>query len=288
MYRAVPVSGSLTDTAWEALIAQLTRGSCTVVVGAGASVGVAPMPMDIAKQMSERFALETRDAPDLPLVAQFGEVRFNRDLLASELASAVESVEGAGSEAHSLYAILGRLPVELYITATYDNALVMALRQTGREPITWVPLWRGYGGGESDELPTDPTADSPLVLKLLGDPQVPTSLVLSRDDYFDVLGPGALIESMPSWIRYATATRSLVIVGLSPLSLDFQLVRRLLGAYRRTSRLGVITLLPPDDRNGWDQEDLARYVRQMRLEVYWGTPAEFAQELEARLGQLPI
>jgi hypothetical protein len=126
----------------------------------------------------------------------------------------------------------------------------------------------------------------PLVYHLHGRRDIPESLVLTEDDYFDFLvgvSREAALEAhqkvkLPARILEALSV-SLLFVGYRLADWNFRAVHRgLIGSLEASLRRGSLTVqLEPEDTAQADY--LQSYFKQMDVRVFWGTAQDFMAQL---------
>ena len=141
-----------------------------------------------------------------------------------------------------------------------------------------------------------PTPASPLVYHLHGHCETPQSMVLTEDDYLAFLVRISKDNSeplLPSPIRRALASTSLLFVGYSLSDWDFRvLFRGLMGSLGATLGMTSIAVQldpsaaeEPDERRARAQEYLGSYfekIQTIKVRMYWGDARAFSRELRER------
>lgn len=209
------------------LVSLIEKSRATPILGPGMTEALLGSWRDIAQGMAERwgFPLAPQDRSDLPQVAQFLSISYNRTLLGDEIekhlkeaiiAQHGDDLDPEGGERHpALYAmtlselssavfrhqrttddaephtVLASLPFPLYITTSLSNALVDALSDAGRHPERVICRWNEEAPPVPSIYDTEPdyrpTVDRPMVFHLFGHLDHPETVVLTEDDYFDYL-----------------------------------------------------------------------------------------------------
>jgi hypothetical protein len=199
------------------------------------------------------------------------------------------------SEIHHQLADFG-LP--LYVTTNCDNFMTLALRARGRDQARRVALdWEekvSQKGGESKwDLDPPPSDSEPVVLHLFGTDKDLPLMVLAEDHFLDYLArvfhdPDALL---PSCLNSALATTSLVFLGYDLFDPAFKVILRGLLANVNLDRWGkqhVAVQLDPSVVGKTHRDKVIKYLEKYfsdvtgRLDVYWGGPHEFVDELHRR------
>ena len=279
------------DPDWNLLLARVEDAACTPFLGAGAAAHALPLGAEIAQRWATEYGYPLEDTHDLARVAQFVAVHaddamYPKDLLRRELAGLPGPDLTASGEPHM---VLARLPLPVYITTNYDNAMFDALTAVGKDPRREVCRWNRSPMLRDAESPFAdpayrPTPANPLVYHLHGYLELHESIVLTEDDYLDFLVAIAREpDLLPHHVQRALAGTSLLFLGYRLADWDFRVIHRGLVAALEASlrRLSVTVQLAAEDAA---RQYLDQYFGALKLRVYWGTAAEFAGELEGRWG----
>ena len=290
----------LSDADWKTLLQRIDAKECTPFIGAGASVDALPVARDIAAEWAEEYHYPLADGGDLARVAQFLAVEqdpiFPKQLLRERLQGVKLPDFAAPDDPHGM---LADLDLPLYITTNYDGLMAGALAARGKEPTRelcgWNDLVRELQPSALD-AGFAPTPATPLVYHLHGHSEVPQSMVLTEDDYLAFLvriSTDNTVRLLPSRIRSALATTSLLFVGYSLSDWDFRvLFRGLMGSLGSTLGMTSVAVqldpLPEGtaaERQTAAQEYLNGYFKQIqtiKVRLYWGDARSFARELRER------
>lgn len=203
--------------------------------------------------------------------------------------------------------ILADLPGSIYLTAAADTLLFKSLKAAGREPAVLFSSWRP----SADSHPTEPrpaaepTRERPVVYQVFGVFAKPDSLVLTEDDFFDFLIATATYKLIPTVVRGSLTESSLLFLGFRLDSWTFRVLFRLImtleGAadLKQFSHVGV--QIDPEENSRADAERARRYLEsyfgadrgagsgrgEPRIDLYWGTAADFLAELARQLAAQP-
>jgi hypothetical protein len=294
---------------------------CTPVLGIGLLEPLIGTPREIACRWAEvnRYPFDVQSRESLPQVAQYLAIRQgpavprtqlvkylrNRlvekygallkdgeaDLPLPELASTIgKRLRQQNPE--DPFAILAKLPFEIYITANPDHILEDALEEQGRPAQSRCFHWkRSLIDFEQDQLepPIEtPTVARPLVYHLFGCLEDINSLVLAEDDFFDFLmcvNKNEFEAPIPEVVNSAWTENALLFLGYQMSDWTFRLLfRSILSDDRRKISINfksVAVQLQPGD--GAQNPDVARsYLKQYfpdRFNIYWGKPDEFLSDL---------
>jgi hypothetical protein len=138
------------------------------------------------------------------------------------------------------------------------------------------------------------THESPLVYHLFGRLQVPESLVLTEDDYFDYLiGMTKRDDIIPPAVVRAWNDNALLFLGFQVDDWNFRVLFRSImnqeGRARRKKKPHVAVQIDPEDGGSVDpfraRQYLERYFQDEDVNIYWGSTEEFISELWRRWQQ---
>ena len=315
---------------WPALFADMERGKCTPILGPGLTDSLLGSRREIAWRWSSQYHFPMRpyDREDLPHVAQYLAVsqgpRFPRirlgerlrlDLLnryrlpaerrqdsLNDLLSTIAAARRAEDPADP-HRVLAALPCPIYVTTQPTKLLHQALVENGKKPedelFAWKALTRGDEEDDRDAWPRSvfeekpdykPDEHQPLVYRLFGSLDLPESLVLTEDDYFDFLiGVTRERKAIPTKVMRAFSDSSLLFLGFRLDEWDFRVLFRglmnLPGQHRRDDYAHVLAQIDPEESTTLEPERARRYIEQYvvhdRVSVYWGTVEDFARDLQA-------
>ena len=305
-----------------ALMSHVMKGRLTPVLGSGLSDRLIGSGQKIAAEWAKsfEFPLSSKLLDDLPTVAQYikvtaGEVLMREsfeDRLSTKLRRKTETADAKmnldelfievwrGRPIGPLdpHEVLARLPCPIYITTQSHQVLEQALREAGKHPRSDLCRWTDDNDHwppsvfvETEDGTYSPSEDEPLVFHLFGRLDLPDSLVLTEDDYFDLLIHVTEDRSrIPACVRRALADSALLLLGLKLDDLEFRILWRALLRQEGASRLGRY-------KNVAAQLDLAgsvisvegarQYMREYfgkvttpTLDIYWGSVDDFISTLD--------
>jgi hypothetical protein len=296
---------ALQEDDWEELLHNILKKKCTSFIGAGACTPWIPLGSELASKWSHEHGYPLDDHTSLHRVAQFLAIKNGDDLYPKILLS--RYLEKLPPPNFSLeryretpYALLADLHLPLYITTNYDKFMEEALRIKGKSPVTEFCRWNNYA--REAEIPSvfdrrgkySPSENKPLVYHLHGVIDLPQSMVLTEKDYIDFmvnLSSDKNTEILPSLIRIALVSHSLLFVGYSLSDMNFRIIFRSImnSVGKGLMSKNIAVLLPPNltsDENPNSQrakEYLDRYAKDMfKVQVYWGQASDFSKELRNR------
>jgi hypothetical protein len=249
----------------------------------------------VAQEWASKFHYPLDDRRDLVRVAEFLAVKHDpmfpkEQFLEDYLRRKKLPDFGQADEPHCL---LADLPLPVYITTNYDDFMVRALRARGKQPERELLKWNSYTKGKDsvfDAEPSyEPAKDRPVVFHFHGHDEISESLVLTEDDYLDLLVNISQDPTLiPPLIQQAMANTSLIFIGYSLNDWSFRVIfRRVLQSVDDSlRRISVTVQLPLEDAvspvGEEAQKYLDRYYEKMNIQVYWGTARQFVAELGQR------
>ncbi len=295
LWRDVVVPKILEEKDWDFLLRRIKDRKCTPFLGSGACSEKISVISKIANEWAREYNYPMEDSDDLTRVAQFVAVTeedkmFPRDEICNKIAELSEKVTPTYFDnPDEIHGVLADLPLPVYITTTYDDLMVRALKSRNKEPVQEICRWDEYLiRRKPTSLNFDPAPEKPLVYHLHGYYETPESLVLTEDDYLDFLVAISKDEKLlPLRIQEAFGGTSLLLLGYKVTDWDFRVLCRILDEYiRRSGRKHIsVQLVPgnvPDNQRENVQKYLDRYFETLRIQVYWHDCREFARELKTR------
>jgi hypothetical protein len=294
----------LMDDQWDILLYLIYNHKCTPFIGPEA---YSPWLSDnIAEKWIKEYGYPLENSHPLAKVAQFLAIKNGDDMypkyILSRLLKEKEPPDFSLEEHRNTpYAVLADLNLPIYITTNYDHFMEAALKSKGKEPVSefcrWSEKLSNYA--RQAEMPYafdkkkryQPSETKPLVYHLHGDIDIPRSMVLTERDYIDFvinLNKNDEKLTLPSPIRTALATSSLLFIGYSfediTFRVIFQGVMSLLDVMGR--EISIAVQLPPQlttERKEEAERYLVQYTKDMyELHVYWGDSSKFVSELRQR------
>ena len=198
---------------------------------------------------------------------------------------------------------LARLPLKVYITTSYHDFVERELEAAGKHPQSRLCFWNKHLSFDNlapehiPQIEYKPDEKSPVVYHLLGMEQYPASMVLSEDDYLDLLwalardtqnenhnGDGII----PPYFETTLRTSSLLLLGYRLHDWDLKILfRGLLRKQREQStHRGVSTAIHID----MDEQPLIKdivqaknyiksFFKQAHIAVEFGDSDKFVADL---------
>jgi hypothetical protein len=188
----------LEEGPWTTLCDRIRDGACVPVVGGQLREGLLPLPEAIAQMWATELGYPLARRTELAMVAEFAAQyatdeaalldRFKR-FANAQLCAMDDSVLADGHP----YRLLAELPLDLYITTTYDDLIERSLRRfrSNCTPVSvscrWNPDDRWWEAADdiADLTDLDPSKDRPVVFHLHGRLADPPSMVLTEQDHIE-------------------------------------------------------------------------------------------------------
>jgi hypothetical protein len=196
------------------------------------------------------------------------------------------------------YRLLAELNLPIYLTADPTDLLPNALIQANKQPHIQLCPWNAYTEALSRQAAEAqgryyPTPEEPLVYYIFGRLDIPESLVLTEDEYFNYLIHVARNQNLISDdVRAALAENTLMFLGFGFDDWDFRVLLQVLVSmegYQSGSKAAHIasqitpnpeTILSPERA----KEYLEEYFRDASIHIYWGSPQDFLRALHQQQG----
>jgi hypothetical protein len=315
------------------LVGLIEKARATPILGPGMTDALLGSWRDIAEGLAERwgYPLAPHDRSDLPQVAQFLSVSQNRTLLGIEIEKHLKEaiidrhggkLDPGGDDTHRAlrnmtltelssavfrrqreiddaepHKVLAALPFPLYVTTSLTNPLFDALEDVGRRPERVICRWNEGAPPLPSvyDLEPDyrPSVDRPMIFHLFGHLDVPETVVLTEDDYFDYLiGVTKPQESnpIPFVVRSALTNSGLLFLGFHPDDWAFRVLFRFIlgqdGSAGLTSKFfsHVAVQVEPDEDDVVSPSRAMSYLTKyfssdVNINVFWGSVEDFASDL---------
>jgi hypothetical protein len=273
---------------WDVLVDRVRDERCTPFLGAGAAAGTLPLGGELARRWAQADGYPLQDSSDLARVSQFLAVKFDPMTPKERIARLISATGSPDFETTSEpHMVLAGLPLPIFLTTNFDDFMMQALRKQGKKPRQELCRWNERLQRRPSILESadgwEPTVDEPLVYHLHGHADVPESLVLTEDDYFDFLVNIPQI-GIPPVIQEALSATSLLFVGYRLADWNFRVLFRGFVELTQPSdrRLSVTVQLPPtpsQEHREQAMEYLGHYFRKKEMVVYWGEARDFVKDL---------
>jgi len=188
------------DRNWNALTYAIYRQKCILLLGPDASLessgpgqlteeseDLRPcteiLANELAKDTGEDLSKWNIDVNDLAQVSQYYLVNNSPMELAEKVMAFYAEREEKTSQIHKNLALL---PFYLTITSTFDNMFLNALKELPDPKKKPLVDFHHFKGPKRDYLEMG-TVDSPLIYQLYGSLQNPDSLIVTENDFLDLL-----------------------------------------------------------------------------------------------------
>lgn len=246
--------------------------------------------LDVAQEIEER-------AGEREEIAYIEQLNHEHVLSFSEIVAELDFPRFNGQKEDPLH-ILARLPLKVYLTTSYHMFIEQELEAAGKQPRTRFCFWNT----KAEEVPPEfrpqaayqPDKDKPVVYHLLGIENVPKSMVLSEDDYLDLLWALArdeLGESnsgeriLPPYLQGELNSSSLLLMGYRLQDWDLRvLFRGLLKTRKGDLPQSTAIQIDIKDQPLVENEEqaklyLERYFKKASLDVRFSESDDFVQQL---------
>jgi hypothetical protein len=306
---------NLTSDKWDDLRESIRQKKCIPFIGTEIFSSWFPYEHGLSEQwirnLSEQWTKDYKypfeDSSQISRVAQFiaidkGDSMHPKKML-SKMLKEIKPPDFSRDEFKDTpYAVLADLDLPIYITTNYDHFLEEALksRDKNKNPISEVCRWNdnlkhylenaGIISMFSKGRKYKPSANNPLVYHIHGDMDIVQSMVLTEKDYIDfIINLSREDEKsiLPSSIRTALASSSLLFVGYSLEEINFRILFQgviglQVGDLRETSI--AVQLVPrlSEDKQKKALKYLGEYTKGMNVHVYWGNSYKFCEDLRQK------
>jgi CHAT domain-containing protein len=318
------LSGDKTFDKFPRIIYNINDEQCTPILGPGLVESMLGSLREIAHRWAEefRYPMAVHEQYSLPQVAQFLTInqqdeqfpfrkfsdhlkKYIRNSMGDALPPNLQSgkvaladlIEAMGAERrkndpNEPHRILAELPLPIFITTNADTLMEAALKEAKKDPQSVICPWNenidGVGTIFDKEPDYEPTVSRPLVFHMFGRWDIPESVVLTEDQYFDFLiGLTRNKSLIPEQVRQALSDSGLLFLGFQTEDWVFRVLFRSIqsqqGGNRRNRYAHVAAQIEPEDGQILEPERARRYLEQYfvatKVDIYWGSPLEFMTEL---------
>ncbi len=311
----------LTERNWRVLLRSIQQQRCTPFLGPEMVFGDQPVRDRIAREWGNHHDYPINNCFHLAHVAQFIVTEYNAVLTKSEITELlrawsngmpgqtasggmIDPLRGITppdlSRPDSPHRILANLPLPIYVTTTYDDFMLEALKGQNappfRDPKRELCRWNEAIKVEPSvfESAFQPTVANPVVFHLYGHTDSLESMVLTEDDILDFLAAVARdAQLIPHRIQEAFTSTSLLFLGYRLADLDFKVLLRSLAGYLKRNvyynskshisvQLVAVCESFSTDKEQQIAEYLGKYCDTLDIQVCWATCREFLSELKER------
>jgi len=311
---------------WQSICRFVQRGACVPIVGPDVAEHVFGGTRALASELAQtmQFPLESHDRTDLAKVSQFAltvhgpaharetvieGLGVNLDNAGRRLGvpagdpDLVEKVATAlAADPADPLRIVASLNAKVFVNAGADSMLELVLARTPsgegfKQPAAVITEWRDERRDDQDRsaLPATATAAKPIVYYVFGKTQTESTWVLTEDDFFDYLIRTTRYQLMPPVVSDALLTGSLLFLGFPLDDWKFRVLFRMIlakGGHRLLQGFNHVGVqLDPSEENVANAQRakkyLERYFLNSKIDIYWGTSADFLRELKRQLDAMP-
>ena len=271
---------------WNLLLRRIKAGRCLPILGPGLAYPRLPLSSQIAEKWESELDLPRwGNTKSLARVAQWFSAATDPMYVKESFAQEVSALSARDvAMADDSYAMLAKLPFQLYLTKGFDDFLEQALRSFNRDVISDICSWNSAAPMRAlHHYDYGVSTDRPLVLHLYGRLDIPESLVLSEDDHVQFLTATLTQEDIVApEVKSAIASHMRLVLGESAEALvaPSSLQGLLNWGSPELRRSGLMVLLEPED------ETIVPYLQRRAdrdgIQIFWGTVDQFIAELSAR------
>jgi len=309
---------------WRSITSSVRLGSFVPVLGSDVGEAVLGSRRELAEHLAEvhGFPMAAAQRTDLAKVLQYLTVRESRKLARDELLKGLRSqilkrhsdlakaddlktlfkevVRRRSKQESDPFRILASLKGSVYVTASPDPMLPLALAEAGARPKLLYGEWRKT----KDQHPREPlykgtpTEKNPVVYHVLGFLGQGETLVLTEDDFVDYLIAATTYNLVPWVVRGTLVKSSLIFLGF-PLDdwafrVLFRLIMSLEGSAQLSDYAHVGVQVDPSEHDLTDVERAREYLQEYfgtspdtpRIDIYWGSATDFLNELRTHLEKI--
>jgi hypothetical protein len=282
---SVSEMSTLTDEAWRLVIKTIKMGDCVPFVGAGASMGLSVSGVPTAGELARKIAAECNyhgaDVDDFLRVCQFCELTDGPHLLRKSI---VEHLNEASSTPSPVHMTLAELPVTHVLTTNFDTLMERAFKTAQKKPNV---VTHDFRSKRAANVPQG-SKDEPIVFKLHGSVDQPSSMVCTEDDVVQFLA-GLIHEQppLPTSIRQLFESRSFLFIGYGLRDWNIRVMIRTLrwnNPQPDWIRSFAIQRRPPDKRLAVDFDNMVIYwSRREGILCFDADAGTFSKQLKEKL-----
>ena len=211
------------------------------------------------------------------------------------------AAERCRSDPDHPYRILTDLRASVYLNAGYDTTLFHSLKAAGFTPEAIFSSWRGAEVPKRPQPKNDkPEPEKPWVYHIFGlyGKLYADAMVLTEDDFFDYLIATSRLDLWPQTLMGRLMQSSLMFLGFRLDDWRFRVLFRMIvtrpgiETMKELSHVGV--QVNPDEQGLADVKRARKYMESYfqggknapKISIYWGSAAEFLNELNQHLAQI--
>ncbi len=200
--------------------------------------------------------------------------------------------------------IVAGFDVPVFVNAGYDTLLEAYVKEAACEggkktPVALVSQWRDERTLKTKKqaFQGDPTVEKPFIYYVFGKRREPEedTWVLTEDDFFDYLIRTTQYKLMPGVVSEALVAGSLLFVGFPLDDWKFRVLFRMIVAKGGAELLQgfnhVAVQVDPAETTLANarlaKKYLQKYFTTAKIDIYWGTAADFLRQLRIQLDKAP-
>lgn len=276
-----------TEKDWKSLVLALESRQCILMLGLGAltqedqpSAATQALVAKLAENLTESQGI-TEYTDDLAQVA----LCYQRENGKNDLRSVYRSFYQGMDWSSTCLRDLAKLPFELVVTAIPDDGFCSLLEECGKQPQVG---WYTSKGDQVEHAARQPvSADKPIIYQLYGNVNDPKSLVITEDDFLDLLVavargdprlPGDVLD------RLRDPDNILLFVGFRLESWSLRVLLRVLDLGAKSSRSFALERFRRDALRAAGNLILIYGGSPYRIQLRNDSISHFVSELLARTG----
>lgn len=330
------------DFDWRTLCERVTKGDFVPIIGPDIPAEIEGSQGQIATELAREsgFPLAPWDSSDLAKVAQYLFIRSGEDNVRDKVRSlrVANARNSFGIDAatpsrdlfpqiiatllkdpDSAYSVLAGLSeASVYVSATPDSLLEIALTQRDRAPVELFCKWRDprdgaqSGASLAEDTDGEPSRKTPTLFYAFGKSRKENqhTWVLTQDDFFDYLIRSSRYQLWPGSVKHKMCNSVLMFLGFSLDDWKFRVLLRMILQMEGAGLLGgkshVGVQVNPDEATLADVIRAKRYMESYfagrgtmpgavrgddrdsrkpppKVDIYWGTAQDFLKDLNREL-----
>jgi hypothetical protein len=286
-----PEYSAPTEDDWRLILLRILNGKCVPFLGAGASLGTREQPgLPTASRLAGALAAESRypglDKTDFLRIAQYHQMVFDPHYLREAIDRELKVKNLCPGLVHRTIA---SLPFPYVLTTNFDRLMERAFEEVGKRAN--VVCYEIHGNAREVDRPT---VNEPLLYKLHGSLEKPSTMIATEDDVIEFLSCLLLGDpGLPPTVKQLFEQASILFIGYGLKDLNIRVLLRALRG-RRVNTSGEIYSFAIQRRP--DEPSLAQ--EWDRTVLYWGKKdslrcfdmdaLDFVDELQRRFAAMEV